>query len=185
VLSTSHHVNHQEVRLTSLESQVTELTEMVLKISSCRAHSYKSNKRQFDFPKAVQGRGKVAGGGSGLFVEGRTKICSAGSTDLVETSSKGRSVVGKESIRKSKVVLVEETNGGGGRSISMGGNDETTTTTDRLIDELKDRVAALEHGMEALHSLLSSSNDDVDQELASLSATLSRLQERIDELEMD
>jgi len=200
VLSASHRVSHHDLRLTSLESQVAELTEMMLKFSSCGAHFYKDNP-DFDSSKAVQG-GKFS---EGLFVEGKTKVSTpqgSDSKDLIHASHKCVNDMNDDTCLRDFQAesVVEKINAGGGggggggdgeratnvsdKSDDAKDADVTPTATNKLeIDELRVRIAALEHGMDAIQSLLSASSDGIDQELATLSATLWKLQEKVEELE--
>ena len=150
VLSVSHLLTHHDVRLTKLESQVTELTDMVLKFSSCGAHFYKTKP---EFEEALR-----------IFNEVRT----------------GRGSPFRWILAEKKNASSGDGGGGDGKESNEGTADSRTIKTD--IDELRDRIAAVEHGMDAMHSLLSTSNDDVDRELAALSATMARLQEKVEEL---
>ncbi|KAL4518813.1 hypothetical protein Ndes2437B_g00891 [Nannochloris sp. 'desiccata'] len=136
VLSASHRLTHHDLRLTSLESKVNELTEMMLKISSY------DDKCTPEFQAEPVAEKIIAGSG------------------------------GSEKTAK----FLENNNDAE--------DDATIKDTTKLdIDKLRDRIAALEHGMDAIHLLLSSSSDGVDQELATLSATIWRLQEKVEELE--
>ncbi|KAG7673073.1 hypothetical protein NADE_008384 [Nannochloris sp. 'desiccata'] len=193
VLSASHRLTHHDLRLTSLESKVNELTEMMLKISSCGAHFYKNNPA-FDFSKAVHG-GRFS---EGLLVEGRTKIYTPhGSTskDLIHASHQCINEIDDDKCTpefQAEPVAEKIIAGSGGSEKTAkflennndAEDDATIKDTTKLdIDKLRDRIAALEHGMDAIHLLLSSSSDGVDQELATLSATIWRLQEKVEELE--
>jgi hypothetical protein len=186
VLSASNRLNHHDLRLTSLESEVTELTEMILKISSCGAHFYKTNP-DVDFSKAVHG-GKCS---KGLFVEARTKIYTphgSNSKDLIHASH--QCINDDTCLRDTQAEKIDAGGGGDGTMTNIffknsndAKDDAPTTTLKFDIDELRVRITSLEHRMDALHSLLSSSSDGVDQELATFSATISKLQEKVEELE--
>ena len=105
---------------------------------------------------------------------------------MIHASPKCRQKINGNCVQKNEI-LAEKKNassgdggGGDGKESNEGTADSRTIKTD--IDELRDRIAAVEHGMDAMHSLLSTSNDDVDRELAALSATMARLQEKVEEL---
>ena len=130
---------------------MNELTEMMLKLSSCGAYFYKT-KPEFDFSKAVPGQDIS----DSLFVEGRTKISTHGSNskDLIHALPQCRQdILNENCARKNGFVLVDDDGGGGRRE----NNDDITKMRD--LNELRDRIVALEHGIEAMKSLLSTANE--------------------------
>jgi hypothetical protein len=147
-------VKQHDVLLTSLETQMTELTEMVLKLSSCGAHFYKT-KPEFDFSKAVQGQDIS----EALFVEGRTKICAHGrmhSKHVIPASPQCRYDV-NDAVKVEENQSINHQGGGnfGGYVGSRGGNYGTGGDTMAYLNALRDRIAKLENGMEEIKSLLS------------------------------